>query len=200
MSAAFAARQRRRRAGSSPLLMLASFGLAPAVLTRCAAAPPLRQAAAAEPRRALSAVAAAAAVPAPAPAPAAAAGALTSLLGSAATQTALEVAALNTAMASDNTAATAKDGAAQHAEQTQAQGQDATQNYQLTSQEAGIANEDTRHPKIAPLSAFGPSPPPAKSIGGALRNRNPRNWRRARAFAHLASADAHHRAPQATRG
>jgi hypothetical protein len=140
----------------------------------------------AEPRRALSS---AAAVPAPAPAPgtapapapaadAAASGELQTLLGTAASIQTAEVAALDAQVAAQTASDTQKDNSEQSSEQTHAQGNNAAENHALTSQEAGITNQATRHPKVASLASFGPSPPPpphvAKSVGGAWRARRAR--------------------------
>jgi hypothetical protein len=150
----------------------------------------------AEPRRALSS---AAAVPAPAPAPAptpaaapvaAAAGELQTLLGTAASIQTAEVAALDAQVAQQTASDTQKDGSEQSSEQTHAQGNDASENHALTAQEAGITNTATRHPHVASLASFGPSPPPPpapvkKTVGawarktrarrGAQRANRPRN-------------------------
>lgn len=86
---------------------------------------------------------------------------LSSVMEGAASLQQQEVSALDAEEASTVSAQTASNSAQQSSEQAAAQVNDATDNAQLTGQEASKTNQATQQPKIPTLASFAPSPPPA---------------------------------------
>ena len=85
---------------------------------------------------------------------------LTSALAAATATSTLEVKALNGYVAQADSDEETKAAQQQSSEQSDAQVNDATDNHQLTSQEASATNQATQKPKIPALTTFLPSPPP----------------------------------------
>ena len=85
---------------------------------------------------------------------------LTSALAAATATSTLEVKALNGYVAQADSDEETKAAQVQSSEQSDAQVNDATDNHQLTQQEASATNQATQKPKIPALTTFAPSPPP----------------------------------------